>query len=40
VLIDERQGAKIARSEGLLVTETLGVLLAAADQGLDSLAAA
>ena len=40
VLIDERQGAKIARSEGLLVTGTLGVLLAAADQGLDSLAAA
>ena len=38
VLIDERQGAKIARSEGLFVTGTLGVLEAGASRGLISLA--
>lgn len=38
VLIDERQGAKLARSTGLLVTGTLGVLEGGATRGLVSLA--
>lgn len=37
VLIDERQGAKLARAEGLVVTGTLGVLRAAGKRGLVSL---
>lgn len=38
VLIDERQGAKLARTQGLLATGTLGVLQAAANRQLISLA--
>lgn len=38
VLIDERQGARIARAEGLAVTGTLGVLQTGANRGLIALA--
>ncbi|MGL4512419.1 MAG: hypothetical protein ACRCT8_04955 [Lacipirellulaceae bacterium] len=38
LLIDERAAARVARSEGLVVTGTLGVLVDAANAGLVSLA--
>ncbi len=38
LLIDERDGAKFAREQGLFVTGTLGVLQTAARRGLISLA--
>ena len=38
ILIDDRDGAKFAREQGLFVTGTLGVLQTAARRGLVSLA--
>jgi predicted nucleic acid-binding protein len=37
LLIDERDGAKVARAQGLFVTGTLGVLTTASKKGLVSL---
>jgi predicted nucleic acid-binding protein len=39
ILVDEHGGREVAKSRGLAVTGTLGVLEAAADQGLIDLAA-
>lgn len=40
LLIDERDGTRVARAEGLFVTGTLGVLTTASKQGLVSLRSA